>query len=244
MGRVVLVTGASRGIGAACAAAFARRGDRVAVNYLNSADRAESLCAELSAAGADVFPIRADVSDSADVERMFAAVRERFGEPQVLVNNAGISLVKLFTDTTDADWSRLVGADLSSAFLCCRAALPAMIRAHSGCIVNIASMWGEVGASCEAAYSAAKAGVIGLTKALAKEAAPSGVRVNAVSPGVILTDMMSGFSDDELDALRDEIPLGRFGSPEDVAEAVLFLASDRAGYITGQTLSVNGGLVI
>ena len=244
MSRVVLITGASRGIGAACAAGFAREGDRIAVNYLNSEAKAEALCGELRAMGAEAFAIRADVGDRADVVRMFAAVRERFGEVEVLINNAGISLVKLFTDTTDDDWSRLVSADLSSAFLCCREALPAMIRAHSGCIVNIASMWGEVGASCEAAYSAVKAGIIGMTKALAKEVAPSGIRVNAVSPGVIMTDMMSGFSDDELAALSDEIPLGRFGTPGDVAEAVLFLASDRAGYITGQTLSVNGGLVI
>ena len=244
MSRVVLITGASRGIGAACARAFAREGCRVAVNYHTNTDKAEALCAELSAMGSEAFAIQADVGNSADVERMFAEVRERFGDPDILVNNAGISLVKLFTDTSDAEWDRLVSADMSSAFLCCRAALPAMIRAHSGCIINIASMWGEVGASCEAAYSAAKAGVIGLTKALAKEVAPSGVRVNAVSPGVIMTDMMSGFSDDELNALREEIPLERFGTPEDIAEAVLFLASEKANYITGQTLSVNGGMVI
>jgi 3-oxoacyl-[acyl-carrier protein] reductase len=138
----------------------------------------------------------------------------------------------------------MISSDLASVFYCCRAALPDMIRAHCGAIINIASMWGEVGASCEAAYSAAKAGVIGLTKALAKEVGPSGIRVNAVSPGVVMTDMMSGFTDEDINALKESIPLGALGKPEDIARAVLYLASDDAGYITGQVLSVNGGFVI
>ena len=244
MGRTVLITGASRGIGAACAEAFAREGYNVAVNYNNSAGAATELCEKLRSMGADCFAVRADVSDSAAVSRMFGEVYGRFGFIDVLVNNAGVSLIKLFTDTDDSEWRKVTDTDLSSVYYCCRAALPSMIREHRGCIVNVASMWGEVGASCEAVYSAAKAGVIGLTKALAKELAPSGIRVNAVSPGVIMTDMMKGFADSELDELREEIPLGRFGAPEDVAQAALFLASDKAGYITGQTLSVNGGMVI
>ena len=144
----------------------------------------------------------------------------------------------------DTEWERLISTNLSSVFYCCKAALPAMIRAHSGVIINIASMWGEVGASCEAAYSAAKAGVIGLTKALAKEVGPSGIRVNAVSPGVVMTDMMAEYSADDIAALKEETPLNALGTPEDIADAVLYLASDKARFITGEVLSVNGGMVI
>ena len=244
MSKSVLITGASRGIGAECARAFARAGYSVAVHYNTSADRADQLCAELTAMGADAFTVQADVGDSAAVREMFKAVYDRFGTLDVLVNNAGASLIKLLTDTSDDEWRHITDTDLCGVFNCCREALPAMIRGHEGCIINIASMWGETGASCEAVYSAAKAGVIGLTKALAKEVGPSGIRVNAVSPGVIMTDMMAGFGEDDLAALRDEIPLGRLGEPSDVASAVLFLASDEAGYITGQVLSVNGGMVI
>lgn len=240
----VLITGASRGIGAACAQAFAKAGYNVAVNYNKSEAKAEALAEELRSFGVKAVCIKADVSDSAQVRNLFDTARSQLGDIDVLVNNAGISLYGLLTDVSDEEWDRLIASDLSSVFYCCRAALPDMIRSQSGVIINIASMWGEVGASCEAAYSAAKAGVIGLTKALAKEVAPSGVRVNAVSPGVIMTDMMSGFSDEDIKALSDEIPLGRPGAPEDVADAVLFLASDKAKYITGQVVSVNGGMVI
>ena len=240
----VLITGASRGIGAACARAFARAGYRVAVHYGRSEEKAKALCEELSVMGCEAFAVQADVSDADAVRRMFGVVCERFGTLDVLVNNAGAALVKLLTDTTDDEWRRVLDTNLSGVFYCCREALPAMIRAHSGCIVNIASMWGEVGASCEAVYSASKAGVIGLTKALAKEVGLSGVRVNAVSPGVIMTDMMADFGEEDLNALKDEIPLNSLGTPEDVASAVLFLASKEARYITGQVLSVNGGMVI
>ena len=244
MKKTVLITGASRGIGAACARAFAREGWDIAVNYLNSEDKALALRDELRAVGVRVFPVRADVSDSAQVAEMFGMISDELGPVEVLVNNAGTALVKLFTEVTDDEWSALMRTDLDSVFYCCRAALPDMIRAHSGCIINIASMWGEVGASCEVAYSAAKAGVIGLTKALAKEVGPSGIRVNAISPGVVMTDMMSGFSAGDLSVLRDEIPLGELGSPEHIAQAAVFLASEKARYITGQVLSVNGGMVI
>ena len=240
MSRTVLITGASRGIGAACARAFAREGYRVIVNCCHSVQAAEELCRELTKAGCDAVVERADVSDPAAVR----AMTQRAGQIDVLVNNAGVAYYGLFQEMSDEEWDRVIATDLSGTAHCCRAVLPAMLRRHSGVIVNIASMWGEVGASCEAAYSAAKAGVIGLTKALAKEAAPSGVRVNAVSPGAIMTDMMRGFTDEELNALTDEIPLGVLGTPEDVAEAVLFLSSDKARYITGQILSVNGGMVI
>ncbi len=178
----VLITGASRGIGAACARAFAKAGYDVAVNYRVSEDKALSLAKELIDLGVRAIAVQADVADSEQVNEMLARVRAELGEVNVLVNNAGLACSGLLTDMTDEDWARVIGTDLSGTFYCCRAALPDMLRNHSGVIVNIASMWGEVGASCEAAYSAAKAGVIGLTKALAKEVGLSGVRVNAVSP--------------------------------------------------------------
>ena len=240
----VLITGASRGIGSACAMAFARKGYDVAVNYNKSRDKAETLVRELSSVGARAVCVQADVSDSSQMRDMFGRVREELGSVDILVNNAGISMYGLLTELSDRDWDRMISSDLSSVFYCCREALPDMIRAQRGVIINIASMWGEVGASCEAAYSAAKAGVIGLTKALAKEVGPSGIRVNAVSPGVVMTDMMNGFSDADIAALKDETPLNALGTPEDIAEAVVFLASDKAKYITGQVLSVNGGMVI
>lgn len=162
----------------------------------------------------------------------------------VLINNAGVSSQKLFTDITDDDWRKTIGVNLDGVFYCCREVLPQMISRKNGVIINISSMWGEVGASCEVHYSASKAGVIGLTKALAKEVAPSGIRVNCISPGVIMTDMMSGFDDNTIEELKSETPLQRLGTPEDIASAALFLASDEASFITGQTLGVNGGFVI
>ena len=240
----VLITGASRGIGAQCALSFAKAGYDVALNYCRSEKKALALVKEIEALGVKAFAVQADVADSAQVKGMFDAVRRELGTVDVLVNNAGIAHVGLLTDMTDDEWRRLIDTDLSGTFYCCREALSDMIRAHSGVIVNIASMWGEVGASCEAAYSAAKAGVIALTKALAKEVGPSGVRVNAVSPGVVMTDMMAGFSYEDVAALKDETPLTSLGSPENIADAVLFLASEKARFITGQVLSVNGGMVI
>ncbi len=240
----VLITGASRGIGAQCAIAFAKAGYDVALNYRRNAEMASALAKEIQSFGVRAIAVQADVADSTQVKRMFEDVRAELGAINVLVNNAGISHVGLLTDMTDDEWRRLIDTDLSGTFYCCREALFDMIRAHSGVIVNIASMWGEVGASCEAAYSAAKAGVIGLTKALAKEVGPSGVRVNAVSPGVVMTDMMADFSEKDVAALKDDTPLMRLGSPEDIADAVLFLASEKARFITGQVLSVNGGMVI
>lgn len=241
---VVLITGASRGIGAGCAEAFAGAGYDVAVNYRRSREKAEELAKRLSSLGVRAIAVQADVSDSGQVKAMFERVRAELGDVDVLVNNAGIAHYGLITDMTDEEWRRLTETNLSSVFYCCREALPGMIRRHSGAIINIASMWGEIGASCEAAYSAVKAGVIGLTKALAKEVAPSGIRVNAVSPGVVMTDMMAGFSEDDVKALKEETPLGRLGEAEDIARAALFLASEKADFITGQVLSVNGGMVI
>ena len=237
---VVLVTGGSRGIGAAAVRAFHARGCRVAFCYEKSAQAAAALEEELPG----VRGFAADVSDPDSVRGLFAAVEQALGAPDILVCNAGVAWQGLLTDMTDADWRRVLDVDLSGAFYCCRAALPAMIHNKWGRILLVSSMWGQVGASCEAAYSAAKAGVIGLGRALAKEVGPSGVTVNCVAPGVVETDMMAGFSAEDKAALAEETPLGSLGSPEQVAKAILFLASDDADYITGQVLGVNGGLVV
>jgi len=237
--KIALVTGGSRGIGREICRTLARDGWQVAVNYNRSADAALALAAEING-----IAVGGDVASPAAVEAMFTEIRAELGEVSLLVNNAGIGEYGLFTDLSFERWNELIGTNLTGAFNCCKAAIPAMVREKSGCIINIASMWGEVGASCEAAYSVTKAGLIGMTKALAKELGPSGIRVNAVSPGCIETDMMARFSSAEREALADETPLGVIGKPSDAAEAVAFLASEKAGFITGQVLGVNGGFVI
>lgn len=243
MKTTVLITGASRGIGAAAARVFAREGYRVAINYCQSRQEAERLCEELCKDAA-AMTVRADVGDVAEVEAMFCAVENRFGPIDVLVNNAGIAQPGLLQDVTDEEWRRMFAVNVDGAFYCCRRALPAMIRSGRGSIVNLSSVWGMTGASCEAAYSASKAAVIGLTKALAKEVGPSGIRVNCVAPGVVDTDMNAALDDQTRSDLQGETPLGRLGTPDDIAEAILFLASGRARFITGQVLSPNGGFVI
>ena len=230
----VLITGASRGIGAACARLFAKSGYDVIINYNNSKEEALRLAREI---GAET--IRADVSSSAQVDDMFKAS----GEVNILVNNAGISGFYMLDAMSDDEWNKMIGVNLNGVFYCTRAVLPQMLRRKSGAIVNVSSMWGICGSSCEAAYSASKAGVIGLTKALAKEVGPSGIRVNCVAPGAIDTDMNKKLGGDAIKELCEETPLGRLGSPEEVARAILFLADDD-GFITGQVLSPNGGLVI
>lgn len=240
--RNVLITGASRGIGAAIARLFAENGDRVYLNYHRSHEAVHALCRDLTAKGYAAFPIQADVSDSHAVQAMFASLQKNGTHIEVLVNNAGIAQTKLFTDLTDEDWHTMLDTNLSSVFYCCRAALPDMIRRHSGRIINVASVWGQIGGSCEVHYSAAKAGIIGLTKALAKEEGLSGITVNAVAPGVIQTDMLAPYTPEDLEALRDETPVGALGTPMDVAHAVLFLAAPSSSFITGQVLAVNGGL--
>lgn len=242
--KTVLITGASRGIGAATAERFAANGYAVAVHYHRSQAEAEALVARLTAAGADAFAVQADIADSAQVDRMVDAVLKRMGHIDVLVSNAGVSAAGLMTDTTDDEWNRMIGINLSGAFYLCRAVLPSMIARQSGRIVTVSSMWGEIGASCEVAYSAAKAGLIGLTKALAKEVAPSGIRVNCVTPGVIDTEMNAHLSATDMAALADETPCGRIGKPEEIAAVIGFLASDEADFITGQVIGVNGGMVI
>ncbi len=245
MKHTVLITGSSRGIGAGIARRFAREGHRVAIHYHESADAALALLRELTNAGCSAMLVQGDVSDEQQTEQIVSCVSGRFGFIDVLVNNAGIALpTQLVTQTPLADWDRVMRTNATGMFLVSNAVLPAMIRKKRGAIVNISSMWGVTGGSCEVAYSASKAAVIGFTKALAKEVAPSGIRVNCVAPGFVTTDMTRGFDEGEIACICQETPLLRAGTPEDVASAVLFLASEESSFITGQVLSVDGGRCI
>ena len=225
----VLITGGATGIGAATAQVFLERGYRVFVTVHQTA-------AELPG----VTAIPCDITDPAAVERLFAAV----GTVDVLVNNAGISLIRQIQDTTPEDYDALMGVNCKGVFLCSRAAAVDMLRRHSGAIVNVSSMWGQVGASCEVHYSAAKAAVIGFTKALAKETGLSGITVNCIAPGVIDTDMNKNLDSETMEYLKEETPMNRLGTPHDIARTALFLADERSDFITGQIIGVNGGFII
>jgi len=244
MAKVVLITGAATGIGRETARRFAADGWCVAAHYHNSEAEAHVLVDELKARHASAVPVRADIRDNGQVEAMMDKVRYAFGRVDALVCNAGIAQQKLFTDITPAEWEDMFAVNVTGAYRCIQAVLPGMISRKSGSIVTVSSIWGVVGASCEAHYSASKAALIGLTKALAKELGPSGIRVNCVAPGVIDTAMNAHLDEETKAALKEETPLGAIGSPRDVAEAVLYLASDKAGFVTGQVLGVNGGMVI
>lgn len=242
--KVAAVTGASRGIGAVTAAALAKLGFAVAVLYKSNHALANECVQKICESGGTARAYAVDVTDSEAVKTVTAQIEKDLGAVSVLVNNAGISEQKLFTDITDSDWENMLAVHLNGAFYMTRAVLPAMLHQKYGRIINIASMWGETGGSCEVHYSAAKAGLIGLTKALAKELAPSGITVNAVSPGAVETDMMRALGEEVCKSVAEETPVGRLARPQEIADAVCFLASEKAAYITGQVLSVNGGAVI
>lgn len=240
----VLITGASRGIGAAAARLFAQEGYHVAVNYCRSRERAEALVRDLQNSHFSAQAFQADVSDRAQVERMVGEAANAFGGIDVLVNNCGVAQQKLFTDLTEEEWDRMFAVNMKSMFHCCQCVLPFMLRRRCGAIVNLSSIWGLAGASCEVHYSASKAAVIGFTKALAKEVGLNGITVNCVAPGVVDTEMNANLSEDDLEALKEETPLARIGLAEEIAQAILFLAGEKARFITGQVLSPNGGIVI
>lgn len=240
--KCVLITGASRGIGRACAIRFARAGFHVFINCKTSIEQLEQLKSELDSLHTSCTIVPGDAGCSEDVRAIFQIINRSAGGLDVLVNNAGISYIGLLTDMTDQDWDSILSANLSSAFYCCRAAIPHMISQKQGKILNISSMWGRNGASCEAAYSATKAGLNGLTMALAKELAPSNIQVNAIACGVIDTSMNAQFSEEERAALMDEIPAGRFGTPEEVADLVFDLAKSHS-YMTGQIIGLDGGFL-
>ncbi|MDD2981150.1 MAG: 3-oxoacyl-ACP reductase FabG [Hespellia sp.] len=236
----VLVTGASRGIGKACAIQFAKKGYRVYINCSRSKGELESVKQEIDEIKGEAVMLVGDVGNPQSVREMFVQIQAECGGLDVLVNNAGRAYIGLLTDMSDEDWNGILSSNLSSAFYCCRAAVPPMVSKKAGKIINISSMWGNSGASCEAAYSATKAGMNGLTKALAKELAPSNIQVNAIACGVIDTVMNSQLNEEERQQLADEIPQGRFGTTQEVAELVLELAENHA-YLTGQIIGLDGG---
>ena len=229
----VVITGGSRGIGAAAVEAFAARGDRVYFLYEKETEKANAVAEKTGATA-----IRCDVADSKAVEEAFRQIPD----VDVLVCNAGICASGLLADMPESDWDRLFDVNVKGMYTCIRAAMPAFLKKHAGAIITVSSMWGIVGASCEAAYSATKGAVIALTKALAQELGPAGIRCNCVAPGVILTDMCAGVDPEIMEQLRQDTPVGRNGTPEDVAKAMLYLAD--AEFVTGQVLSVNGGMVL
>ena len=238
-----LVTGSSRGIGRAVAKELAREGWNVCVNYIEHQAEAEALAAELRAMGRRCIAVRADVADESACRTMVQQAEAQLGPVELLVNNAGISYSGLFQDLSTADWDRCLAVNLTGARNMVQAVLSHMLDIKGGAIVNISSIWGLRGASCEVAYACSKAGIVALTRSLAMELAPSHIRVNAVAPGCIETDMVRVLGEDTVRSLIEETPLGRLGQPEDIAHAVAFLASEKASFITGQVLTVDGGFI-
>lgn len=244
MKRTVLITGSSRGIGRATAKKFAIEGYNVIINYYKSKDKAYSLLEELLSFGANAIVVQGDVSDRKQVEGMFKKSYEKFGNIDVLVNNAGIADMTLFTDVTEEQWQRMFDVNVNGMFNCCQCVLPKMISEKSGRIINIASIWGLVGASCEAHYSATKGAIISFTKALAKELGPSNILVNAIAPGAVDTDMIGGVSEEIREVLKEETPLGVIAKPEEIADVIYLLSTEETKLITGQVINPSGGFVI
>ncbi len=242
--KTAIITGASRGIGKATAILFARKGYNTVICYNNSKEAADALCSELNGEGLSAITYKVDVSRSGEASKLFSDIYREFGSIDVLVNNAGVCSFGILTDITDEEFDRVNGINYNGTFFCSREAVRYMIKEHKGSIVNVSSIWGICGSSCESIYSASKAAVIGLTKALAKELGPSGIRVNCIAPGVIATEMNATLTEETMTELSEATPLCRIGEPEEVAEAIFFLASDSASFITGQVLSVDGGFGI
>lgn len=240
----VIITGASKGIGRAMAQKFAMQSYNVLINYNHSESEAQKLYNSLKEKGCSVRIFKADISKRSEVDSMVDYCIKSFGSVDILINNAGIAQTKLFIDITEEDWDRMFNTNMKGVFNCTQSVLTNMIKNKRGKIINISSIWGIVGASCESHYSASKAGIIGLTKSLAKELGPSNIQVNSVAPGVIKTDMLSSYSQSDLDDLKENTPLMRLGTPDDIANCALFLASESADFITGQVISPNGGFII
>lgn len=242
--RTVLVTGASRGIGKEIGIFFAKHNMNVVFNYCKNEDKATQIVSKLNSLGFNTIALKADVSIKSQVDDLIKEANNIFGEIDILINNAGISEQKLFNDISETDWEKMFDINVKGVYNCIKAVLPSMIKNKAGKIINISSIWGITGASCEVHYSASKAAVIGLTKALAKELGPSNIQVNCVAPGVIETEMLDYLSTDDIRNLKNETPLGIIGKPIDIASSVFFLASESANFITGQVLSPNGGFLI
>ncbi|NMB43814.1 MAG: 3-oxoacyl-ACP reductase FabG [Clostridiales bacterium] len=244
MKRTVLITGSSRGIGRAIALKLAEGNYNIVINYKERKDKANELVDIIRAKGNDCIAISADVSDYDQVKNMFNIIFDRFGKVDILVNNAGISVYGMLQDITIEDWHNVYGTNVHGMFYCTKEAIPKMISQKYGKIINISSMWGSVGASCESLYASTKGAINIFTKSIAKELAPSGITANVVAPGVVLTDMLSQLGEEALEVVREETPLGRHSQPEEIADVVEFLISEKGDFFTGQIISPNGGLVI
>ena len=242
MKKTVLITGASGGIGSEITRKFAKLDYNVVICYNQNKESADRLISELKELGADAISVQADVSDENQVENLFAMAENAFGGVDVLINNAGISQIKMINDVTAEEWDKMFAVNTKSAYLCSKRAISYMVRQHFGRIINISSMWGICGASCEVPYSASKAALHGFTKALAKELAPSGITVNCICPGLIDTAMNAHLSDEDMADFIEEIPVMRIGKPEEIAHACAFFADENAGYVTSQILAVDGGI--